>query len=309
MRTALAAILLLCPARGQSPVFWSPAPDEGRLELPDSLGGWAGNGPDRVTLRIRADADPRPRKDPGEEWWESYQRRRREREEAILQRVKLRMPGEAEADWTLLPLVAWQEEPAIPEPVPAARRREVAFLARYAQVRRQVEEELERAEAARSRILRVWFNGRPSDLRAELNEDRHIYLEPRAGENRLEVLDPATGRREVRTWWSGAAAAPRLQVRADGDADFKVLEPDGRLSRLSSQFLRANPAPGTYTVFWSGYEASGHTWWRPEEAAPLTVSVEVTLDAGTDRERRVRLGQLCLPGTGERVLGTFDVED
>jgi len=80
-------------------------------------------------------------------------------------------------------------------------------------------------------------------------------------------------------------------------------------SQPSWTFHRATPAPGTYTVAWGGYQATYHDWWRPEEGRPVQVEVDVLLNGGTDRERRFRFTRLCLPGGGEVILGTFNVEN
>lgn len=304
----LALGLAPAAAFGQSPVFWNPAPLDGHLELQGSLGGWSRDVPPQPSLLLAVPGDPRPSRPPEMGGWEYWEREQKDREEAILQRVKARMPGEPPTRWALLKLLEWDAEAPEEEARPVAKPGELAFLARYAGIRAQVEEELKRAEEARYRDLRYWFNGRAGDVRAELNRPWGLYLEPQAGENRLEVLERATGQRESRTWWHEAAAGPRLQVLVEG-GEVKVLEPGGALSSATSFFRRANPTPGTYTLSWGSYRATEHHWWSPEDAAPVTLVVDVLIDAGTDRERHLRFQSLCLPGGGERVLGSFDVEN
>ncbi|HLO66028.1 MAG TPA: hypothetical protein VK188_03345, partial [Holophaga sp.] len=186
---------------------------------------------------------------------------------------------------------------------------EVAFLARAAGAQRQAETELEEAARARARTLRVWCNGRARTVEAQVNRPLRIALAPRAGENRLEILDTASGRREVRTWWQEGGAAPRLQILADGDTQFKVLAPSGKVSPADWEYRHPAPAPGTYTIRWSGWEATAQGDWEPRAGEPRVVTVEVLLDAGTHRERIQRFTRTCLPGEGEAVLGRFHVED
>ena len=306
MRLLLLSALLAAP--GQSPWFWVPPADGGALEVLGVPGGWTMEREPPARFQVSVPGDPRPKHTADRSWWEYYQEEQQGRQAALLQAVKARLPNEAPASWSLLPLLDWST-PEVPEADrKTATPREVAFLARYVEARAEAEAELEAADRARSRELLVWFNGRPERLHTTVNEPRHFRLEAEAGENRLEVMDPAIGAREVRTWWCEASSGPRLQVLSN-DTQIRVMEPNGAWSNPSWTFRRATPAPGTYTVSWGGYQATYHDWWRPEEARPVQVEVDVLLNGGTDRERRFRFTRLCLPGGGEVVLGTFNVEN
>jgi hypothetical protein len=290
------------------PDFWIPPPGAGDLELLGPLGGWTTEGID-AQVRLNLAGDPRPRND-GASWdyWEQEQARR---EAVIRARLKELLPGEPAANWKLVKLLDWDGEDGEVETSkrPLARPEAIAFLARYAKARAQVDRELAEASDACSRGLLGWFNGQDLELRAELNRSSSLSLEPQSGENRLELLDPATGQGVVRTWWHEAAAGPRLQVRVLGESSVRVLAPDGKLSAASGSYSLADPAPGTYSLTWGDYRASHSRWWSPDAAAPVPVRVEVFLDAGTDRERRQSFTALCLPGGGEVALGSFDVTD
>jgi len=233
--------------------------------------------------------------------------RMKARKAAVAARTRALIPGATPAQWALLPLLEWGGGGQAP--TRRLQAGEMAFLARAAEAQRQAEAELEEAARARTRTLRVWCNGRARTVEAQVNRPLRIALAPRGGENRLEILDTASGRREVRTWWQEGGAAPRLQVLADGDTQFKVLAPSGKLSEAEWEYRHPAPAPGTYTLRWSGWEATAHGDWEPRALEPREVTVEVLLDAGTDRERVQRFTRTCLPGEGEVVLGQFHVED
>jgi hypothetical protein len=89
--------------------------------------------------------------------------------------------------------------------------------------------------------------------------------------------------------------------------NLEVLEPGGKLATHLKEFKKSNPPPGTYTLQWNAGTPS--PWWSPEDANPRSVQVEVTLDGGTDQERRWRIESLILPGSGTVLLGSFDVEN
>jgi hypothetical protein len=279
-------------------------PKGGRLEILYPLGGWTGQESKSIRFRLTVEGDPRPPQD--RDWisywdWASWEQ---EREEALLGRVRELLPLEPAALWKLTKLLDGTSEPATRPPI---RPAEMAFLARYAETRARAEKEMSEADQACYRPVRAWFNGRALETRAAVNATSRLWVEPRAGENRLEVLDPATGTSLVRTWWQVAAAGPRLQAKAEGSS-IRILEPGGKLTNATNLYRSANPAPGTYQVLWGGWEAT-HRPWNSYQAPPVQVDVEVLLDPGTDRERAFRFGRLCLPGAGEALLGTFHVED
>ena len=179
------------------------------------------------------------------------------------------------------------------------------------------EEETKR-NAWRERRLLVWFNGAATQLGVQVGHTAYYALESRNGENRLEILEPDSGQRAVRSWWSSAART-RLQisqVHTVGEewsiGGLEVLEPGGDLASRgkrttsggtlswSNDYAHAAPPPGTYTLRWTGGYRGGNAY---------RVIVEAVLDGGTDAERRWRFERLMLPGAGPATLGTIDVEN
>jgi hypothetical protein len=146
----------------------------------------------------------------------------------------------------------------------------------------------------------------------------YYSLASQNGENRLEIWEPDSGKRLVRSWWTSASRT-RLrinQVRSSDDewgtGNLEILEPNGDLAThgrrttsggtltWSNEYLHPTPAPGTYTLRWTGGYRGGK---------PFRVIVEGLLDGGTDTERRWRFERLLLPGAGPATLGTIDVEN
>ncbi len=179
-------------------------------------------------------------------------------------------------------------------------------------------EESARRNAWRERRLFVWFNGTHTQLAVQVGRSCDDYLESRNGENRLEILEPDSGQRIIRSWWSSASRARLIvaQVHAPDEGwtggDLEVLEPNGDLAvrgrrtpsggalDWSNEYRHAAPSLGTYTLRWTG-------GYRGEN--PVRIVVEAVLDGGTDSERRWRFERLVLPGAGPVILGTLDVED
>lgn len=306
-------VFLALPSWGQasSHLFWKADPARSRLEILTPLGGWDTGGPSEIRVRLADATDPRPPADPSLDYWERWEIRRNAEAAAIRLRILERLGGESQP----LPprrdeIVAWlrdresEKGPASPS--------ELAFAAKWLKAERETREEMEAAEKSREREFSAWFNGEAMAWELELNRERRFTLNPVQGENRLEILDPATGRRTVRTWWFGGRG-PRLRVvaRETGTrwsaSSLQVLEPGGRLASGIQDFEKTHPASGTYTLRWDAGAAS--TWWSPEDANPRRVQVDVILDGGTDRERRWRFESLALPGTGPVLIGSFDVED
>jgi hypothetical protein len=185
------------------------------------------------------------------------------------------------------------------------------------------QERLEREDAVRrnawrQRRLLVWFNGEASTLEAQVGHTSYFSATSQSGENRLEILEPDSGARLVRSWWTFASRARlrifRVQASDDewGGGSLEVLEPNGDLASSgrrttsggtldwSSNFSHPNPPAGTFTLRWSGGYRGGK---------PFRVVIEAILDGGTDRERRWRFERLMLPGAGPATLGTVDVEN
>jgi hypothetical protein len=136
------------------------------------------------------------------------------------------------------------------------------------------------------------------------------------GENRLEILEPDSGLKVVRSWWVSTARTRLriLAVQANGEyssGSLQILEPDGAVAeggrrtpsggmlRWSGEYTHDTPPPGTYTLKWTG-------GWRGGK--PSRIKVEAILDGGTDQERRWTWERLLLPGAGPVTFGTFDVE-
>jgi hypothetical protein len=183
---------------------------------------------------------------------------------------------------------------------------------------RRYEEESAKRTAWRDRRLLVWFNGSTAQLSTRVGTSVYYSVNSQNGENRLEIWEPDSGQRIVRSWWTSASRT-RLsisQVRGTeddwGSGNLEILEPNGDLASRgkrtasggtlgwSNDYLHATPSPGTYTIRWSGGYRGGK---------PFRVVVEALLDGGTDAERRWRFERLMLPGAGPATLGTLDIEN
>ncbi len=176
------------------------------------------------------------------------------------------------------------------------------------------------AEAARnawrSRTLAVWLNGASMRWQARVGTTLDMELTAQNGENRLEILEPDSGLKVVRSWWVSTSRTRLRVVTLQANDEYvggslQVQEPDGALAeggrrtasggmlRWSGEYTHDTPPPGTYTLKWTG-------GWRGGK--PARIRVEAVLDGGTDQERRWTWERLILPGSGPVMLGTFDVE-
>lgn len=176
------------------------------------------------------------------------------------------------------------------------------------------------AEAARnawrSRTLLVWLNGASMRWQARVGTTLDMELTAQNGENRLEILEPDSGLKVVRSWWVSTSRTRLRVVTLQANDEYvggslQVQEPDGALAeggrrtasggmlRWSGEYTHDAPPPGTYTLKWTG-------GWRGGK--PARIHVEAVLDGGTDQERRWTWERLILPGSGPVMLGTFDVE-
>lgn len=167
----------------------------------------------------------------------------------------------------------------------------------------------------RARTILVWFNGEALRVEASVGTTATLELQAQNGENRLEVYQPDSGRRVVRTWWVSTSRTRfrvvRVQTEGGWTGNLEVLEPNGDLVTAgrrstsggqiswSGEYTHPAPPPGTYTLRWTG-------GWRGDN--PARIQVDALLDAGTDSERRWRFEALVLPGAGAVTLGTVDVE-
>ncbi len=306
-------LLLALPLRGQasSPHFWKADPHNSRLELLAPLGGWHTAGPGEISVKLIDPTDPRPPGDPGLDYWDRWQARRMEEAAALNLRTLERFEGEPGLEGPRREqILAWlRDRDSEAGPVSAA---ELSFAARWLKAEGEARMELEAASRSRRRTLLAWFNGEALIWELEVNREHSLSLSPIQGENRLEILDPATDQHLVRTWWCGRRG-PRLRVLAREQGvrwpswNLDVLEPSGKLASGVRDFEKTHPSPGTYTLRWDAGAAS--RWWSPEDAAPRRVEVDVILDGGTDQERRWRFESLILPGAGSVLIGSFDVED
>jgi hypothetical protein len=180
------------------------------------------------------------------------------------------------------------------------------------------EEEETKRTAWRDRRLLVWFNGAATQFFVRVGFSTHYAVASQNGENRLEIWEPDSGKRLIRSWWASTSRTRLLinQVRPTDDewggGNLEILEPNGDLAsrgkrttsggtlNWSNDYLHPAPPPGTYTLRWTGGYRGGK---------PFRVVVEAVLDAGTDSERRWRFERLMLPGAGPATLGTIDVEN
>lgn len=180
------------------------------------------------------------------------------------------------------------------------------------------EEETAKRTAWRDRGMLVWFNGTTTQLSVRVGYSSHYSAVSQNGENRLEIWEPDSGKRIVRSWWTSASRSRLMihQVRAiddeGGSGSLEILEPNGDLASRgkrttsggslgwSNEYLHPTPAQGTYTLRWTGGYRGGK---------PFRLVVEAILDGGTDSEHRWRFERLLLPGAGPATLGTLDVEN
>jgi hypothetical protein len=259
-----------------APSSYVPDLKNWRLELSPDLGGWSSDRTVNLRIKLVDPKDPNPPKD-----------------EAV---GRYANDGDEEDGY----------EPGVEDTRTAAQLRQ-ARLEREAEAARQ---------AWRQRTLKVWFNGATLTWSTRVGTTLNTELTAQNGENRLELLEPDSGLRLVRSWWVSTARTRlrvvSIQVRDEFvGGGLQVLEPDGNLAeggrrtpsggtlRWSGEYTHESPPPGTYTLKWT----SG---WRG--AKPARIRVEAVLEGGTDQERRWTWERLILPGAGPVTLGTFDVE-
>lgn len=228
-------------------------------------------------------------------------------------KVKLVDPRDPDPPKEASPFSPLDDEGDGPEEEYQARQGKTADQLKAERLARQAEAA---RNAWRSRTLKVWFNGEAMTWSLRVGTAFTQELTAQNGENRLELLEPDSGQRVVRTWWVSTSRT-RLRVvttQVPGEyigGNLQVMEPDGALAtggrrtpsggmlRWSGEYTHDAPPPGTYTLTWSG-------GWRGGK--PGRLQVEAVLDGGTDQEKRWTWERLILPGAGPVTLGTFDVE-
>jgi hypothetical protein len=262
--------------KAAAPATYTPDLKQWRIELSPDLGGWSSDRKVNLRVKLVDPKDPNPPKDE---------------------------PG---------PRYSFDEEdegaydPSA-EDTRTAEQLKQARLEREAEVARN---------AWRQRALKVWFNGATLSWSTRVGTTLNTELTAQNGENRLEILEPDSGLKVVRSWWVSTART-RLRVVSIQTNDeyaggsLQVLEPDGAVAeggrrtasggmlRWSGEYTHDTPPPGTYTLKWMG-------GWRGGK--PARIRIEAVLDGGTDQERRWSWERLILPGAGPVTLGTFDVE-
>lgn len=256
---------------------YRPDPARWRMEVAPELGGWLSADTINLKIKLVDPGDPAPPRENADPYG---------------------MEGEDD-----------EGEEAAPNRTPAE------WKARL-KAQRLAQAEYQRLNGWRERNLRVWFNGSERRVQVRVGYTWEETFACLNGENRLELFEPDSGLRVVRTWWA-AAGRSRLQVvQIHGqdeapDGGLVVIEPNGDTAgnwRKTpsggvcgwNSYTHANPPAGTYTLRWTGARRYG---------SPATVMVEATLDGGTERERKWRFSHLMIPGAGPATLGTVDVED
>jgi hypothetical protein len=287
MKPLLMLALLLCVSHLDAQKATKPKPlapgayvpdlKQWRMELAPDLGGWSSER--SVTLRIKLvdPKDPNPPKDEARRW-NDYE--------------------DEEGD---------NERGAEGEDTRTAAQLRQERLEREAESARQ---------AWRQRTLKVWLNGAAMTWSTRVGTTLNMEITVQNGENRLEILEPESGLKVVRSWWVSTARTRLHVVSIQSNEEYvggslQVLEPDGAVAeggrrtasggmlRWSGEYTHDTPPPGTYTLKWVG-------GWRGGK--PARIRVEALLDGGTDQERRWSWERLILPGAGAVTLGTFDVE-
>ncbi|NWJ39348.1 MAG: hypothetical protein HXX12_00060 [Geothrix sp.] len=265
-------------AKLKPPVVASYAPDLKlwRLEVAPDLGGWSSDRTVNLRLKLVDPKDPNPPKDE---------------------------PGRRYYD-------DYEDEGGYD---PGGEDTRTAEQLRQARLEREAETA---RQAWRARTLKVWFNGATLSWSVRVGHTLNTDLTAQNGENRLEILEPDSGLRVVRSWWVSTARTRLRVVSIHANDEYtggslQVLEPDGAVAeggrrtasggmlRWSGEYTHDTPPPGTYTLKWMG-------GWRGGK--PARIKVEAVLDGGTDQERRWTWERLILPGAGPVTMGTFDVE-
>jgi hypothetical protein len=272
----LAASLSLLAAP-PAPDLYKPDLAQWRLEVSPDLGGWLTSPSIQLRIKLVDPRDPAPPKEPSFGMWEEPQ--------------ESQEPQEA-------------PEESVPELTARLKAQ------RLSQTREQLD------NAWRQRRLQIWFNGSERSMPVQVGYALEDTLACRNGENRLELFEPDSGLRVVRTWWASTSRT-RLQIaQVRGQEDvwngsLEVMEPNGDLGgnwrRTPSggvggwnSYVHANPPAGAYTLRWTGGSRFGQ---------PGTVVVEAILDGGTEQERRWRFSRVILPGAGPATLGTLTIEN
>jgi hypothetical protein len=266
--------------KAPAPSSYVPELKNWRLELAPDLGGWSSDRTVHLRIKLVDPKDPNPPKDEAASRYAD--------------------DGDEEGGYE-------------PETDTANGDTRTAAQLRLARLEREAEAA---RQAWRQRTLKVWFNGSTLTWSARVGTTLNTELTAQNGENRLEILEPDSGLRVVRSWWVSTARTRLRVVSIQANDEYtggslQVLEPDGAIAqggrrtpsggmlRWSGEYTHDAPPPGTYTLKWTG-------GWRGGK--PARIKVEAVLEGGTDQERRWTWERLILPGAGTVTLGTFDVE-
>jgi hypothetical protein len=286
MRPLMVLLLLFCAVglgaqkapKAKPPVVAAYAPDLKlwRLDVAPDLGGWSSDRTVNLRIKLVDPKDPSPPKDEARRW-NDY------------------------------------EDDSEGSDGPEAEDTRTAAQLRQVRLEREAEEA---RQAWRQRTLKVWLNGSTLTWSTRVGTTLNTQITAQNGENRLEILEPDSGLRVVRSWWVSTARTRLRVVSIQANDEYaggslQVLEPDGSLAeggrrtasggmlRWSGEYTHETPPPGTYTLKWTAGYRGGK---------PARIRVEAVLDGGTDQERRWSWERLILPGAGPVILGTLDVE-
>lgn len=268
--------------KGKVPPPGSYLPDlkQWRMELSPDLGGWSSDRTVNLRIKLVDPKDPNPPKDEARRW-NDYE-------------------GGEEGGY----------EPGSED---SGGEKRTAEQLRQARLEREAEAA---RQAWRQRTLKGWFNGSTLTWSTRVGFTLSVEITAQNGENRLEILEPDSGLKVVRTWWVSTARTRLRVVSIQANDEYtggglQVMEPDGAVAeggrrtasggmlRWSGEYTHDTPPPGTYTLKWTNGYRGGK---------PARIRVEAVLDGGTDQERRWTWERLILPGAGPATLGTFDVE-
>ena len=128
------------------------------------------------------------------------------------------------------------------------------------------EEEAAKRTAWRDRRLLLWFNGATAQLPVRVGHTAYHSFISQNGENRLELWEPDSGKRLVRSWWTSASRTRPIHMPPGMSGRSQGARPPRR-SR-SAAAVAARPVPMAEVAVMARM-ASGNmrfTWARPVAA-------------------------------------------